>query len=139
LWPVAIYKKRGPISDVDSDLSQVKTLTTTIFDLQTYLVLSYISEREGIYCDNMPHVDALRHEVLWSYEVTIGIFFPCRHVNLVALKVKDFRGEINISRLVQEDCDDVKGLRPEYWVIIYHSDSDWHVIEGTAEVVESDL
>ena len=57
----------------------------------------------------------------------------------MALKVKDFRGEININRLVQEDCDDFKGLRPEYWVIVYHSDSDWHVIELIAEVIESDL
>jgi hypothetical protein len=41
--------------------------------------------------------------------------------------------------MVQEDCDDIKGLRPEYWVIVYHSDSDWYVTEGTAEIVDSDL
>ena len=55
----------------------------------------------------------------------------------MAFEVKDFRGVINIGRLVQGHCDDVKGLRPEFWVIVYHSDSDWHVIEFTAEVVES--
>jgi hypothetical protein len=41
--------------------------------------------------------------------------------------------------MVQEDCDDVKGLRDEYWVIVYHSNSDWYVTEGTAEIVDSDL
>ena len=102
-------------------------------------MLSYIIERQGIYCDNMPHVDTLRHKVLWSYEVATGILLPYRHVNLMVLKVKDLRGEINISRMVQEDCDDIKGLRPEYWVIVYHSDSDWYVTEGTAEIVHSDL
>ena len=57
----------------------------------------------------------------------------------MAFEVKDFRGVINIGRLVQGHCDDVKGLRPEFWVIVYHSDSDWHVIELIAEVIESDL
>lgn len=57
----------------------------------------------------------------------------------MVLKVKDIRGEINISRMVQEDCDDVKGLRDEYWVIVYYSNSDWYVTEGTAEIVDSYL
>jgi hypothetical protein len=57
----------------------------------------------------------------------------------MALEVKDFRGEINISLLVQGDCDDIKRLRPEYWMIVYHSDSDRHVTELIAEVIESDI
>ena len=56
----------------------------------------------------------------------------------MALEVKDFLGVINISRLVQGNCDDVKGLIPESWAIVYYTDREWHVIEGTAEVIESD-
>jgi hypothetical protein len=90
---------------------------------------SYIIERQGIDCDNMSKGGTLRHEVLWRYEVASAILLPCRHVNVMAFGVKDFRGVINIGRLVQGYSDDVKRLRPEYWVIVYHSDSDWRVIE----------
>ena len=102
-------------------------------------MFSYIIERQGIYCDNMSKGDTLRHEVWWRYEVVSGILLPYRHVNVMAFKVKDFRGVNNIGRLVQGDCDDLKGLRHEYWVIVYHSDSDWHVIELIAEVIDSYL
>ena len=88
--PVAVNKIWCPISDVDSDLSEVKTHTTTIFDLEPYLLLSYIIERHGIDCDNMPLGDALRHEVLWSYEIACVILSLYRQVNFMALVVKDF-------------------------------------------------
>ncbi len=64
---------------------------------------------------------------------------PCRHLNDIALEVKNLCGVINITRLVQGNSDDVKGFRPKYWVIVYHSDRDWHVIEDIAEVIESDV
>jgi hypothetical protein len=99
---------------------------------------SYISEREGIDCDNMPKRRNLRHEVLWRYEGATGILLPWRHVNVMALEVKDFWGVIYISRLVQGNRDDVKGLRPECWAIVDYSDGEWHVIDGTAEIIESD-
>jgi hypothetical protein len=79
---------------------------------------SYIIERQGIDCENMSKGDTLRHEVLWRYEVSSGILLPNRHVNVMAFGVKYFRGVINIGRLVQGDCDDVKRVRPEYWVIV---------------------
>ena len=102
-------------------------------------MFSYIIERQGIDCDNMSKGDTLRHEVWWRYVVVIGILLPYRHVNVMVFEVKDFRGVINIGRLVQRDCDDVKGLIHEYRVIVYHSDSDWHVILLIAKVIESDL
>ena len=60
----------------------------------------------------------MRHKVLWRYEVVSGILLPYSHLNVMAFEVIDFRGVINIGRLVQGDCDDVKGLRPEFWVIV---------------------
>ena len=139
LWPVAVNEKRSPISDVDRDLTQVKTHTTTVFDLQPYLMFSYVSEIQGINCDYMPLGDTLRDEVLWSCKSATGILFPCRQVNVITLEVKDFCGVINISRLVQGNSDDVKGLRPECWAIIYDSDRDWHVVEGVSEIREPDI
>jgi len=63
---------------------------TTIFNLEPYLLLSYIIERHGIDCDNMSHGDALRHEVLWIYDIACGILLLHRQVNFMALVVKDF-------------------------------------------------
>jgi hypothetical protein len=57
----------------------------------------------------------------------------------MALEVKYLCGVINISRMIQGNCDDVKGFRPECWAIIFHSDCDWHVIEGIPEIIEPDL
>ena len=44
-----------------------------------------------------------------------------------------------MSRLVQGNCDDVKGFIPEHWKIVQHSDLDRHVIVGNAQVIDSDI
>jgi hypothetical protein len=139
LWPLAVDEIRSPICDVYCNLGEVKTHIATILYLQAYLMFSNIIERKGIDCEELPQRATLRHEVWWSNEVASGILLPYCHNNVIALEVKDFRSEINISLLVHGDGDDVKRLRPEYWVIIYHSDSDRHVIELISEVIESDL